>query len=127
MVQVEAVTCCRDCGARLPVQQTGRPRIRCDTCKRKFEQKRQHEQYLKRKFKGLSDAERHLEELKADVFRGQRQVLRHQKWFQYHLKHKFACSPGDVRKARQMLRNIEEKHQFLGAPLDQRRKGRVSS
>jgi tetrahydromethanopterin S-methyltransferase subunit G len=43
------------------------------------------------------------------------------------LKHKFACSPGDVRKARQMLRNIEEKHQFLGAPLDQRRKGRVSS
>lgn len=124
MVQSKKIKHCK-CGVDLPAQKTGRPMDRCESCRRELERDRQHEQYLKRKFKGLSEAERHLEELKADIFKSHRQELRHRKWLRYHLTRKFACSPGAERKARRMLRDCEEKRRFLGAPL--RKKRRVSS
>jgi hypothetical protein len=116
---------CVRCRKPVPKPKRGPHSSRCNDCKRKFEQGRQHRQYLKRKFKGYSESERQLEELKADIIRDNHKIARFLDWKHHHLQ-RFAFSATDKNEARRKLREREENGGFYGEPLWQPKKKQVN-
>jgi DNA-directed RNA polymerase subunit M/transcription elongation factor TFIIS len=81
---------CRDCGALLPVQKTGRPRVLCPKCFDKERQKYQNRLYLERKYPDKSQKEIFSLELQERIRRDRNLLKRHKEF----MKREFRRTPG---------------------------------